>query len=99
MRTWIQGVGLVRQELEGLEAELGAAVQAGQADAFVHYLHGLVLSDRRGPASRPPVARQAQQHLQPCLFLQEVLRVMSGSGSTRAWPQAGFWFAAPLEDL
>ena len=41
------------QELEGLEAELGAAVQAGQADAFVHYLHGLVLSDRRAPRLPP----------------------------------------------
>ena len=56
------GVGAA-QELEGLEAELGAAVQAEQADAFVHYLHGLVLTDRRGPASRPPIARQAQQQL------------------------------------
>ena len=50
---------LAPQELELLEAELGAAVGGGRADAFVTYLYGLVLSDRRG-------ARLAQ-HCAPLL--------------------------------
>ena len=58
---------MVRQELEGLEAELGAAVQAGQADAFVHYLHGLALSDRRGPSAYPYL-RPRPAVLASCLF-------------------------------
>ena len=44
------------QELGALEAELGAAVQAGQADAFVSYLYGLVLSDRCAPAPLSPAS-------------------------------------------
>lgn len=64
-------------------------MQAGQADAFVHYLHGLVLSDRRGPASRPATARQAQQHMRSCLFLLEVLRVVSGNSTPKAWRTGG----------
>lgn len=44
------------QELGALEAELGAAVQAGQADAFVSYLYGLVLSDRCAPAPPSPAS-------------------------------------------
>ncbi|KAK9826135.1 hypothetical protein WJX81_007973 [Elliptochloris bilobata] len=37
---------IANAEVEELDAELSAAVHTGHADAFVSYLHGLVLSDR-----------------------------------------------------
>ena len=75
---------LAPQELELLEAELGAAVGGGRADAFVTYLYGLVLSDRRVPAWLSTVP--------PCCEL------LSGACIECCWPGVDMTAAAPRMD-